>query len=160
MASKVNKNIKLLIADDLEINRYLLKIQLKKFGFEIDFANNGTEVLEHLSQQVYDVILMDLHMPLMDGMETARRIRTEFEPPKSSIPIIAVSTFNDESIWKKCSESGINDYISKPYNAENLYHKIIQLIPPGEEISAQFVSTDGEVIKSEDEYHYIDLNYL
>jgi CheY-like chemotaxis protein len=73
---------------------------------------------------MYDVILMDIHMPEMDGYEASRRIRIMSDPTKANIPIIALTASVSHDLSKKITQRGINDYLRKPFNAKELYAKL------------------------------------
>jgi CheY-like chemotaxis protein/HPt (histidine-containing phosphotransfer) domain-containing protein len=153
--------IKVLIAEDIEINRYLVKVQLKKYSFDIDFVFNGQEVLEKLKTHVYDIILMDLQMPVMDGYETAKYIRTKLQAPVCNIPILAVSAYADKFVLENCVECGINDYISKPYSADDLYNKILDLLTESQSGGSILHSAPKkEIVEVEYDHYYINLSFL
>ena len=81
---------KILLAEDVDLNQYLVKHMLETRGLEVTIANNGFEALDLLSREHFDCVLMDIQMPEMDGIETARQIRKMDDPAKASIPIIAL----------------------------------------------------------------------
>ncbi|HNZ05868.1 MAG TPA: ATP-binding protein, partial [Methanothrix soehngenii] len=109
--------LRILVAEDNIINQKVMKKMLHKLGYRADVAANGLEVLAALDRQDYDVILMDIQMPEMDGLDAARKIR-ETRPtwPK----IIAITAFAMVGDKEKCIESGMDGYISKPVNLEEL----------------------------------------
>ena len=109
--------LRILVAEDNIINQKVIKKMLHKLGYRADVAANGLEVLVALDRQDYDVILMDIQMPEMDGLDAARKIR-ETRPtlPK----IIAITAFAMEGDKEKCIDSGMDGYISKPVNLEEL----------------------------------------
>ena len=117
----VNNNIKVLVVEDVTLNQLLLKIILVEFGFGIDIANNGKIAIEKLQKNVYDIILMDLQMPEMNGFEATAYIRNEMN---SQIPIIALTADVTTVDVEKCKGVGMNDYISKPIDEKLLYSKI------------------------------------
>jgi CheY-like chemotaxis protein len=99
------------------INQRVALQMLRKIGYEADVAANGFEVLEALERQPYDVILMDVQMPDMDGIEAARRIRKRWhDGPR----IIAITAYALEGDRDKCIDAGMDDYISKPVQMEEL----------------------------------------
>jgi PAS domain S-box-containing protein len=120
-------HLKVLIADDNEINQLLAQTILLKFGFEVDSAENGKIAIELLNKKQYDIILMDLKMPEMGGFETAHYIRTQMLPPKSTIPIIAITADITKADLETFTEAGINDFILKPFDQTDLLNKIISL---------------------------------
>ena len=119
------KNIKVLVVEDIALNQLLMKTILEDFGFEPHIAGNGKIAVEKLETGSYDVILMDLQMPEMNGFEATRHIRSIL---KSDIPIIALTADVTTVDLAKCRAVGINDYISKPVNEKLLYIKIASLV--------------------------------
>jgi len=105
------KNIKVLVVEDMALNQLLMKTLLDDFGFERDIAANGKIAIERLQTQVYDIILMDLQMPEMNGFEATEYIRNTL---KSSIPIIALTADVTTVDLAKCKAVGMNDYLAKP----------------------------------------------
>jgi two-component system CheB/CheR fusion protein len=116
------KKIKVLVAEDIALNQILIKLILADFGFECEIADNGKIVLEKLKESDYDIILMDLQMPEMNGFETTDYIRNTL---KLQIPIIALTADVTTIDIEKSKKVGMNDYISKPIDEELLYSKII-----------------------------------
>jgi CheY-like chemotaxis protein/anti-sigma regulatory factor (Ser/Thr protein kinase) len=116
------KNI--LIVEDNELNRFLAVTILKKWNANIHIAINGEEAVKAVSNLEIDIVLMDIQMPVMDGVAAAIAIRSEL---KSNVPIIALTANALESEKEKCWQAGMNEYITKPYNPEVLREKIIFL---------------------------------
>ncbi len=119
------KNIKVLVVEDVALNQLLMKTILYDFGFELDIADNGKIAIEKLQAKSYDIILMDLQMPVMNGFEATDYIRNKM---KSNIPIIALTADVTTVDLEKCKVVGINDYISKPLDEKLLYKKIVGLV--------------------------------
>ncbi|MBC7413193.1 MAG: response regulator, partial [Bacteroidia bacterium] len=119
------KNVKVLIVEDIALNQLLMKTILIDFGFEFDFANNGKIAIEKLKNDTYDIILMDLQMPEMNGFEATEYIRNVM---KSQIPIIALTADVTSVDVEKCKAFGMNDYISKPIDEKLLYIKIVKYL--------------------------------
>ncbi|MBK6998349.1 MAG: response regulator [Lewinellaceae bacterium] len=120
--------MKVLVVEDVLLNQLLIKIILAEFGFETAVANNGKIAIEMLQKNNYDIILMDLQMPEMNGFEATAYIRKEI---KSNIPIIALTADVTTMDLEKCLEIGMNDYISKPIDEKLLYSKIIKCLKEG-----------------------------
>ena len=120
------KSISILVAEDNAINQLLIKTILQKEGFEVEIADNGKLAIEALEKADFQIVLMDLMMPEMNGYETTFAIRNLIDPIKSIIPIIAVSADVTKDVKEKCFEAGMNDYVSKPYEAIQLIEKIIE----------------------------------
>ena len=119
------KDIKVLVVEDIPLNQLLMKTLLDDFGFEHDIAGTGKTAIEKLKNKSYDIILMDLQMPEMNGFEAARFIRNQMD---SQIPIIALTADVTTADLEKCKAVGMNDYISKPVDERLLYDKIVDLL--------------------------------
>jgi PAS domain S-box-containing protein len=119
------KNIKVLVVEDIPLNQLLMKTLLDDFGFERDVASNGKIAIEMLKEKSYDIILMDLQMPEMNGFEATQHIR---EKMHSNIPIIALTADVTTVDLKKCKAVGMNDYAAKPVDEKLLYSKIVGLV--------------------------------
>jgi CheY-like chemotaxis protein len=110
-----------LIVEDNTINQYVVVSILKNWGILTDVANNGREAIDILNQKVYDLVLLDLHMPVMDGYETCQRIRKgEVLDENINIPVVALSAdaFVDSKF--RVFEYGMNDFTTKPVNRKEL----------------------------------------
>jgi signal transduction histidine kinase/CheY-like chemotaxis protein len=121
----VIKNVKVLVAEDIVLNQLLIKIILEDFGFEVDIVSNGKIAIEYLQKNKYDIILMDLQMPEMNGFEAITYIRAQMN---SKIPVIALTADVTTVDVEKCKALGLNDYISKPIEEKLLYSKIIKCL--------------------------------
>ncbi len=123
------RNIKVLVVEDIALNQLLMKTLLDDFGFERDIASNGKIAIEKLQAKSYDIILMDLQMPEMNGFEATEYIRNKLN---SKIPIIALTADVTTVDLAKCKAVGMNDYIAKPVDERLLYSKIVGLVkkPP------------------------------
>lgn len=117
--------INVLVVEDIALNQLLMKTILDDFGFERDIAENGLIAIEKLQKKTYDIILMDLQMPEMNGFETTEFIRNTMG---SDIPIIALTADVTTMDIEKCKAVGMNDYLAKPLNEKLLYSKIIALL--------------------------------
>ncbi|MES2592466.1 MAG: PAS domain S-box protein [Bacteroidota bacterium] len=115
------KDIKVLLCEDNALNQNLAKKVFIKFGIDFVIAANGKIGLEKLKESNFDLILMDLQMPEMDGYQTTIIIREEL---KLKIPIIAMTAHSLVGEKEKCFEIGMNDYVGKPFTQEELYSKI------------------------------------
>lgn len=118
-------SIKVLVVEDIALNQLLMKTILDDFGFDRDIASNGLIAIEKLQKKSYDIILMDLQMPEMNGFETTDYIRNILH---SNIPIIALTADVTTMDLEKCREVGMNDYLAKPLNEKLLYSKIVALV--------------------------------
>ncbi|TAE52364.1 MAG: response regulator [Bacteroidetes bacterium] len=119
------QHINVLVVEDMALNQLLVKTLLDEFGFKGDIVSNGKLALEKLVANTYDIVLMDLQMPEMNGFEATEYIRNEMH---SSIPIIALTADVTTVDLEKCKAVGMNDYISKPIDERVLYSKIVGLV--------------------------------
>ncbi len=118
-------NIRILVVEDMDLNQLLIKTLLDDFGFKHDLAENGKIAIEKLKTTPFDIILMDLQMPEMNGFEASNYIRKIMH---SKIPIIALTADVTTTDLTRCKAAGMNDYISKPVDEIQLYNKIMKLL--------------------------------
>jgi CheY-like chemotaxis protein len=116
------KHLKILVVEDIELNQLLMKTILEDFGFVCDVANNGKIAIEKLQTNTYDIVLMDLQMPIMNGFKATEYIRNKMN---SNIPIIALTADVTTVDLAKCKAAGMSDYIAKPVDEKLLFNKII-----------------------------------
>ena len=121
----LKRKIKVLVVEDMALNQLLIKIILVDFGFEIDIVDNGQKAIEILKKDTYDIVLMDLQMPIMNGFDATIYIRKEL---KLNTPIIALTADVTTVDVDKCIAVGMNDYISKPIDEKLLYTKIMNCL--------------------------------
>ncbi len=147
------KNIKVLVVEDIALNQLLMKTLLDDFGFERDIVANGKLAIEKLLTESYDVILMDLQMPEMNGFEATIYIRNVMN---STVPIIALTADVTTVDVAKCKAVGMNDYIAKPIDERVLYAKIVGLVKKIRADDEQKIKKDFQKERSK----CIDLGYL
>jgi CheY-like chemotaxis protein len=119
--------LRILVADDIYTNRYLLSELIKLTGNEAVLAENGEEAIEILKNQKIDMVFMDIEMPVMNGIETTRYIRDKLPPPLSAIPVIALTAHNPELFFEDYADAGFDELITKPYSVDKLKAKIRDL---------------------------------
>lgn len=117
---------KVLIAEDSSVIQKLTKKILENQNYKIFPAKNGSQVLEMLDQEDFDIILMDINMPVMNGLECAEKIRGLSDKKKSLIPIIAITGNAMNLTMEDFNKSGINDYLQKPLNFDRLVSLVNQ----------------------------------
>ncbi len=120
-----DKPLHILLAEDHILNQKLAVAYLEGFGLQVDLAENGVEAVEKFKTKKYDLILMDIQMPLLDGYHAAKQIREELS---NTIPIIAMTAHIMANEREKCMSYGMNDYISKPFKEIELYTIVNQYI--------------------------------
>jgi len=112
----------ILVVEDQEDNRQILRDLLGSAGYELTEAENGEEAVAAVAKQRPDLILMDIQLPIMDGYEATRRIRTN--PDLKSVPIIAVTSYALVGDEDKALEAGCNGYVTKPHSPRELLAKV------------------------------------
>ncbi len=117
-----------LVAEDQPFNQIVIQSMLEEWGFDVDVVENGKQVIEKISNKPYNVILMDIYMPVMDGIETTKYIRQNLSQPICNIPIIAITANAYVVEHQKFIEAGMTDTISKPFKSYLLFNKIIQVL--------------------------------
>eukprot|EP00825_Cyclidium_porcatum_P028197 TRINITY_DN30512_c0_g2_i2.p3 TRINITY_DN30512_c0_g2~~TRINITY_DN30512_c0_g2_i2.p3 ORF type:complete len:300 (+),score=21.79 TRINITY_DN30512_c0_g2_i2:1917-2816(+) len=123
------KEASILLVEDNQINQKIVILSLKNIVKTIDIANNGKEALDMFGSTKYDLILMDIQMPVMDGITATRKIRElESSISSNSIPIIALTANALAGDRETCLAAGMNDYISKPFQIEMLVQKMRDLL--------------------------------
>ena len=118
----------ILVVDDNEINRQLMSILLTRQGHRIDVASNGLEAFEAIKVKKFDIVFMDLQMPVMDGIEASRRIR-EWENEGVHTFIVALTAGYFPEDGQKLFEAGMDNYLSKPFQVEHI-QKLLRYISP------------------------------
>ena len=116
---------KILVAEDNVLNQKIANFILTKQGAAVEAALNGREAIELLQKNTYDVVLMDLHMPEVDGYEATEYIRNTL---KNNIPIIGVTASSWEDEYETCTRLGMNACISKPFESRSLCELILSII--------------------------------
>ncbi|WP_462265798.1 response regulator [Mucilaginibacter sp.] len=124
--------LNVLVAEDNLVNQFMLSKILKDWDVNVDVVDNGRKVIERLKDNNYDLILMDTHMPEMNGYQTAKAIRLDFEEPKRSIPILSLSAATFDYEQQQAISSGMNDVLPKPFQAHELHLKMSKMLDVAE----------------------------
>lgn len=124
---------RLLLAEDDPVNQLVTSEMLRRLGFEVDVADNGAEAVERVCAGEYALVLMDLHMPVFDGIEATRRIREL--PGLRSLPILAMTASVFEDDRQRCREAGMNGHIAKPLDLVQMKAELLRWLPPWSENS-------------------------
>jgi signal transduction histidine kinase/DNA-binding response OmpR family regulator len=131
ISGTIRPDINILVAEDHDINRFIIDRMLKEWGCQPDFAVTGVEAVNAAKIKVYDVILMDVEMPDMNGYRATEVIRESLPSPNNQTAIIAMTGHAMLGEKEKCLAVGMNEYISKPFKPEDLKKKIIELTESG-----------------------------
>jgi CheY-like chemotaxis protein len=111
-----------LLVEDNSYNQTLARIILQHAGFSVDIAENGAQALAMLALNQYQLVLMDVHMPVMDGYAATRAIRAQAH--LSALPVIALTAHVTADFHQECLEAGMNDFVTKPIDARTLLEKV------------------------------------
>ena len=122
------QNISVLVAEDNLVNQFIISKILNGWNVNVEMVDNGRKVIDKLRQKHYDLILMDTHMPEMNGYQTAKNIRLDFDEPQRSIPIISLSAAALNHEQEEAISAGMNDVLSKPFQAHELHDKMQKLL--------------------------------
>lgn len=123
-SNPLQKIARILVVEDTQMNQTVAKEVLAMAGYDTNIAQNGQEAIDYFMRGNYDLILMDCLMPVMDGYESTRRIRALAHPEAKTIPIIALSAHVSKDNVAACKAAGMNDFIPKPFDENNLLEKI------------------------------------
>ncbi len=126
IAKHESRDWKILLAEDNEINALILRQIIADWEMNLTVAKNGQDAVDLLINGHYDLILMDIHMPVMNGIEATKKIRNLTDPIKSQIKIIILTASVTEEIRKELSDMQIDEFIGKPFNQNDLYTKIVR----------------------------------
>jgi len=146
-------NVKVLVVEDIPLNQLLMRTLLDDFGFECDIAGNGKIAIEKMQTEKYDLILMDLQMPEMNGFEATEYIRNTMN---LNIPIIALTADVTTVDLAKCKAVGMDDYIAKPVDERLLYNKMVSFLKKTTSTTESDVIEVAKIVKIK----YTNLNYL
>lgn len=125
LSDKISKSVQgahILVTEDTLVNREIAEILLVEAGFKVSTATNGLEAVEAVTQQPFDLVLMDVQMPVMDGYEATREIRKN--PKLKGLPILAMTANAMVGDREKCLDAGMNDHIAKPIDLDSMLSKI------------------------------------
>ena len=159
------RDVSVLLVEDNELNQEIAQALLADAGFEITIATNGQEALERLSQSAFDLVLMDMQMPVMDGLAATRAIRQN--PTHSQLPIIAMTANAMEADKQRCLEAGMNDHIAKPIEPRVMLQTIDRYCPAnnadGQETpttvpNSEASTTIERVVINDDDVMILDVN--
>lgn len=122
-----HKPLKILLVEDNLLNQKLICLTLSKYGFHIDLAENGEKALTKFESNDYDLVLMDIMMPVMDGLETTRQIRAHEGSIHHHTPIIGLTANTMDSDRHRCLEAGMDEYLVKPFDVSEFF-RVLELL--------------------------------
>ena len=137
----ISRKLRLLVAEDNPANQKFVEYILRDRGHVVDFAGDGQEALERVRHAAYDVVLMDIQMPVMDGLEATKAIRAE-ESVKLRLPIIAVTAYASDEDRARCLATGMDEYLSKPIDGRKLI-EVIERLAAGAAQESHGLGADG-----------------
>jgi signal transduction histidine kinase/CheY-like chemotaxis protein len=149
------RDINILVVDDNRVNQRVATLTLEKWKAKVHVASDAATGISILKQEHIDLVLMDIAMPEMDGLEATKYIREHLKSPVNKTPIIAMTASALIGEKEKCIAAGMNDYISKPFNPGDLFEKIAALFP--DKINTEKRLTDLSLLRKRAEG---DLNYI
>ena len=126
----MNKIINILLVEDNPVNVLVAQTYLKRWGANIDVATNGLEALNQIDKAKHKLVLIDLHMPVMDGYEASRKMREN----GVTMPIIALTATLPSEIEEQVKKTGIDDIVVKPFLPDDLYRKVLHYIFPNQNV--------------------------
>jgi two-component system response regulator VicR len=119
------ENMRVLICEDNKLASKTLSVVLERDGFKTDSAEDGNKAIDFLREKIYDLIVVDIHLPFHSGLELIKYLRSDL---KSKTPVLIVSAFSDPQMQKQAGELGIDGYIVKPFNPSDLIEKIREIL--------------------------------
>lgn len=124
---ELKSSFNVLLAEDDKVNQKIVSLLLSRRGHTCKIVQNGQEVLEEISKQSYDAVIMDLQMPVLDGITTTKIIRAQEEESGNHLKIIASTAYATQDEKERFKEAGVDDYVSKPFSANELFGKLEEL---------------------------------
>jgi len=134
---RFTEQLRILVVEDNEINQMIINKLLKDWGLHVENASNGVMAIDMIKKIDYDLVLMDVEMPEMNGYEATAQVRKHLPHPKNKIPILAMTAHVSAKEREKCFASGMNDYISKPFDSADVKRKILQLTSANETLASK-----------------------
>lgn len=121
--------LKIIIADDIFTNRLLLSEIMKDLGYTFFLAKNGKEAVDELERGDYNLVLMDIEMPVMNGVEATRYIRERVSYPKCNVPVVALTAHNPKLFFNDFKDAGFSQLLTKPYSVVKMKELLNTFIP-------------------------------
>ncbi|MDO9039570.1 MAG: PAS domain S-box protein [Lutibacter sp.] len=152
--------LSILLVEDNKTNQLLAKTRLERWKCKVDIANNGIEGVKKAQQNMYDLILMDIQMPVMDGYEASKIIKNDISKKAAKIPIIAMTAYATNADISLAKSSGMDDYIFKPFKPRELYNILEKYGVPSKERNLKYANDKNADAETKAEKKHIDLKFL
>lgn len=153
-------DLSILLVEDNKTNQLLAKTRLERWKCKVDIANNGIEGVKKAQQKMYDLILMDIQMPVMDGYEATKIIKNDISKNASRVPIIAMTAYATNADIKRAKDSGMNNYIFKPFKPRELYAILEKYGKPSKDRILKYAIDNNGDAEITTEKKHIDLKFL
>jgi signal transduction histidine kinase/CheY-like chemotaxis protein len=148
---------KILVIEDNEINQKVVSNTLRSWNAEAAIVSTAVEGFDLLMNKDFDLILMDIELPVINGWDATQYIRLKFDAPKKNIPVIALTAYASEDDKNKCYSSGMNEIVTKPFNSQELYAKIYNfLFHPGESLQKTYMKESSH---HEENFAELEMKY-
>lgn len=145
----LQKVLKILVVEDDEVNRIVTSRLLQRKGYVVQTAANGQKALALLGNDIFDLVLMDIFMPKIDGLALAKQIKKNSKT--KNIPVVAVTVYVSEEDKERLLAQGMDGYVAKPVNPEELFKVIMQLTAAGSEV----IDREGLILRTDGDYDFI-----
>jgi CheY-like chemotaxis protein len=123
--------LRVLLAEDSPTNQLIAKFNLEKAGYVVEVVDDGKKAVQALEEGSFDLVLMDVFMPEMDGLEATRAIRQREKGSGRRVPIVAMTGTDTQEHRAKCLEAGMDGFVSKPVTADEFHKVLASLLPRG-----------------------------
>lgn len=152
--------LSILLVEDNKTNQLLAKTRLERWKCTVEIANNGIEGVKKAQQKMYDLILMDIQMPVMDGYEATKIIKNDISKKASQIPIVAMTAYATNVDINRAKNAGMDDYIFKPFKPNELYNILEKYGKPSKERNLIYSNEANGGAETKSVKKYIDLKFL
>ncbi|OGS74675.1 MAG: hypothetical protein A3F91_13120 [Flavobacteria bacterium RIFCSPLOWO2_12_FULL_35_11] len=152
--------LSILLVEDNKTNQLLAKTRLERWKCKVDIANNGIEGVKKAQQKMYDLILMDIQMPVMDGYEATKIIKNDISKKAAQIPIIAMTAYATNVDINRAKNAGMDDYIFKPFKPKELYTILEKYGKPSKERNLKYANEANGGAETKAVKKHIDLKFL
>ena len=152
--------LSILLVEDNKTNQLLAKTRLERWKCKVDIANNGIEGVKKVQKNMYDLILMDIQMPIMDGYEATKIIKNDISKKVAQIPIIAMTAYATNVDIKRAKNAGMDDYIFKPFKPKELYTILEKYGKPSKERNLKYANEANDGAETKAIKKHIDLKFL